>query len=100
MTDIKPILDSCPMMDGYRVNELAGLMPGVFPRGVVRTKTDILGNVRQVKRYVLKKRCVRNSSWAEEVTAWALARGLTVTGGMLTTPATDGTGIYEVTVEV
>lgn len=100
MSDIKNLLDSCPYMDGYSVDELVGLQPGVFSLGVVGQKTDILGDIRCRYRYSLRKRCPRGSSWAQQLTDWLLSRGIAVTGGKLSTPANDTTGIYELTIEL
>lgn len=100
MKDIKTLLDSCPYMQGYRTDELVGFDPGVFGQGVVGQKKDILGNVRSTCRYSLQKRCVRGDPWVQLLTDWLLSRGISVTGGKLTTPVNDTTGIYELTVEL
>lgn len=100
MIDIKMYLDTCPDLAGYTVDKLGpGLGVGVFPQGVVRITRDILGTVKLTKRYVLKRRGLRGESWADRVTNWALMMGLRVSGGKLTTPATEGVGVYELTLE-
>lgn len=101
MTDIKALLDACPHMAGYRVEQLTPeISTAVYPLGITASGADILGRRWLKKAYKLCRRDTRGSAWTRDMTAWALGKGLEVRGGELGAPAGDRTGVYTLTVSI
>ncbi len=107
MIDIKAWLEGCPHIGALTVDKVGpNLGVGLFPQGVEGVSRDILGNARTTRRYILRRRGLRGESWADRVADWVLAAQppagcrVSVRGGRLKEPATDGVGTYEVEILV
>ena len=100
-------LQSCPHLENLAVESLApGPGAGLYPKGVVSVKGDILGNRRTVCRYLLLKRGVPGDGWQDRFCAWALDTPapegwkISIEGGSLCKPTDQGWGTWEITLFV